>query len=124
LFATFGLVVLIADQPKLKTTMKAVFEEDLFRHTPMQIVNNTGTRLSAHYNEQAHPRDINLFYLKDAIRERIERSDDKFRVHNTDIVLTPFALQEELAQHPERFIYRWRWRNCLLVTIKRPFPTL
>jgi bacillithiol synthase len=103
LFATFGLVVLIADQPKLKTTMKAVFEEDLFRHTPMQIVNNTGTRLSAHYNEQAHPRDINLFYLKDAIRERIERSDDKFRVHNTDIVLTPFALQEELAQHPERF---------------------
>ncbi|MDX1936297.1 MAG: bacillithiol biosynthesis BshC, partial [Flavihumibacter sp.] len=51
----------------------------------------------------AQPRAINLFYLKDAIRNRIEKAGDDFVVVDTDIRFTATALKTELEQHPERF---------------------
>lgn len=121
LFSSYGLIVLIADQPLLKISMKQVFEDDLFLHAPSQIVSNTGGKLSEHYNEQAHARDINLFYLQNSIRERIESSGDKFIVHNTDIVFTASELKEELSVHPERFspnvILRGLYQESILPNI-------
>jgi len=103
LFAPYGLVVLIADHPALKATMQKVFQEDLFQNTPLEIVRNTGARLRGQYDEQAHPREINLFYLKGNIRERIERKGENFTVCNSDIVFTEDSIREELKLHPERF---------------------
>lgn len=121
LFSSYGLIVLIADHPLLKATMNEVFEEDLFLHTPSQIVSDTGIKLSEHYNEQAHVREINLFYLQGSIRERIEQNGDKFIVHNTDITFTASELKEELKAHPERFspnvILRGLYQESILPNI-------
>ncbi|MDQ3279103.1 MAG: bacillithiol biosynthesis cysteine-adding enzyme BshC, partial [Bacteroidota bacterium] len=103
LYGEWGLVVLIPDHPALKAQMQHVFEEDIFQNTSSQIVQQTSEKLGKEYNVQAHPREINLFYLKDSIRERIERRDDQFYVLNTDIHFTEEALRHELEQHPERF---------------------
>ena len=103
LFGDKGLVVLLPDQAVLKKKMHAVFEEDLFRQLPSEIVTGTCERLSAHCDVQAHPRDINLFYLADHIRERIIRVKDGFAVHNTDLRFSSEAMRTELQQHPERF---------------------
>ena len=103
LYAAYGLVVLIPDHPALKAQMKSVFTDDLFQNTSAEIVQQTSKKLEAHYPVQAHPREINLFYLKDNIRERIIRKTDSFVVHNTDLRFTEQEIKEELDQHPERF---------------------
>jgi bacillithiol biosynthesis cysteine-adding enzyme BshC len=103
LFGRFGLLVLLADAPELKRVMLPVFEADIFRQEASGIVAATSERLQSAYNVQAHPRDINLFYFRDDIRERIERRGDDFCVVHTDIRFTEAALRSELENHPERF---------------------
>ena len=56
LFAEFGLLVLIADDPELKRLMIPVFEDDLFHHTPSRLVDECTHRLAAQYKVQANPR--------------------------------------------------------------------
>ena len=103
LFNKYGLIVLIADDARLKSQMKKVFEDDLFYQKPSEIVEASCKKLAEHYNVQANPREINLFYLKDNSRERIEKENDEFKVLNTDIRFTVNELKEELDKHPERF---------------------
>ena len=102
LFKRFGLVVFLPDNAALKNAMMHVFEEDIFENTSSEIVSNTSERLSKKYTVQAHPRQINLFYLKDDIRNRIVQSKDEFIVHGTDIVFTEDELKKEINDHPER----------------------
>ena len=84
LFADQGLVVLIADHPELKSEMKEVFREDLLNQQPSQLVMQSAGLLSkAGFDVQANPREINLFYLKDGMRERISGSGDKFKIGET-----------------------------------------
>lgn len=103
LFAEYGLVVLIPDNAALKRRMISVFEDDLFQGTPTRIVNETIGRLSQHYKVQANPRPINLFYLKDDLRGRIERVGDIFKVHESTLVFDEKEIREELHRYPERF---------------------
>lgn len=103
LYGHYGLIVLIADHPALKAQMKQVFEDDLFHHTPATIVEQTSAKLDEHYKVQAHPRDINLFYLKDAVRERIEKKNEQYFVVDTSLSFTEDELRKELNEHPERF---------------------
>ena len=103
LFEKYGLIVLIADEARLKKQMTRVFEEDLFQQRPSVIVDGTCIKLSAQYNVQANPREINLFYLKDDIRERIIKQQDEFIVHNTNLKFTSEQIKKELDQHPDRF---------------------
>ncbi|RYF81666.1 MAG: bacillithiol biosynthesis BshC, partial [Chitinophagaceae bacterium] len=100
---TNGLIVLIPDHPLLKQQMVKVFSDDLFAHKPFEIVQQTSGKISEAYTAQAFPREINLFYLKDDIRERIEEKEGSFHVLNTTLSFTAEELQSELQNHPERF---------------------
>jgi bacillithiol biosynthesis cysteine-adding enzyme BshC len=103
LFSEYGLVVLIADKTAFKQLMIPVFEDDLFHQTPSAIVSRTIDQFPAHYKVQANPRLINLFYLKDDVRARIDQKGDIFFVHGTDLQFTAAQLREELHRYPERF---------------------
>ena len=103
LFAEYGLVVLIPDRASLKKLMIPIFEDDLFRQEPARIVSETIERLPDHYKVQANPRSINLFYLKDDLRARIERNGDLFHVHSSSLQFTEQEIREELHRYPERF---------------------
>lgn len=121
LFAKYGLIVLIPDTAELKKQMLPVFEDDLFHQTSSSIVEKTIDDLSKHYKVQANPRSINLFYLKDNIRNRIEKVGDKFIVHDTSIIFSEKEIKEELQQHPERFspnvILRGLYQETILPNI-------
>ena len=121
LFAAFGVVVLIADEPRLKRRMLPVFADDLFAQKPSLLVKKTTAALSQHYKVQANPRDINLFYLKDALRNRIEKKGDVWTVVDTDIRFDEAALRRELNDHPERFspnvILRGLYQETILPNI-------
>lgn len=103
LYGAYGLVVLIPDHPLLKAQMKAVFADDLFAARPYEIVKETSDKISQTHHAQAYPREINLFYLKDVIRERIEKRDDRFYILNTELSFSEEELRAELEAHPERF---------------------
>ena len=74
-FSEYGLVVLIPDNANLKKLMLSIFEDDLFRQGPFNILQQPLHQLSQNYKIQAPPREINLFYLKDGLRGRIERME-------------------------------------------------
>lgn len=103
LFKAFGLLILLPDNPAFKNEMISVFEDDIFNHTSSEIVIQTSKKLSKNYKAQAYPREINLFYLKDNLRNRIVQVDDRFVVHDTNITFSKEEIKKELKQHPERF---------------------
>jgi bacillithiol biosynthesis cysteine-adding enzyme BshC len=103
LFKEFGLLILLPDNAAYKKEMTAIFEDDIYNHTSSEIVNVSSEKLAKKYKAQAYPREINLFYLKDDLRNRIVPVEDHFVVHNTEIVFSKEEMKTELQQHPERF---------------------
>ena len=103
LFGDYGLIILLPDNTELKRTMTSIFEDDIFNNTSSDIVNKTSEELSQDYKIQAHPREINLFYLKDDTRKRIVQEKNSYKVHDTAIRFTHEELKNELQQFPERF---------------------
>jgi bacillithiol biosynthesis cysteine-adding enzyme BshC len=103
LFKEFGLLILLPDNAAYKKEMISVFEDDIFHHTSSDIVNHASESLSRNYKAQAYPREINLFYLKDNLRNRIVQVNNQFIVHDTNIVFTEEEIKKELQEHPERF---------------------
>lgn len=104
LFKKFGLIVLIADDRRLKRLMIPVFTEDLFEQKPSAIVQDTCSKLdNLNYNVQANPREINLFYMTDGVRARIVQEGDCYKVHKTNFSFSELELEKELNDHPEHF---------------------
>jgi bacillithiol synthase len=103
LFKEHGLVVLIPDSRLLKSKLIKVFEEDLFHQTASKLVSETIEKFPGQYKVQATPREINLFYLKESVRGRIERVGDRFIVHDTNLSFSADEIKNELAECPERF---------------------
>lgn len=104
LFGDKGLLVLIPDTAKFKQQAARIFRDDLIDQVASTIVGKTATDIdAAGYRVQANPREINLFYLGEGSRERIEKRDENFIVVNTDLSFSEKELLEELSSHPERF---------------------
>jgi bacillithiol biosynthesis cysteine-adding enzyme BshC len=104
LFADRGLIVLIPDNGELKRVMAPVFKDDLLQQVPSSIVQATITELEKSYKVQANPREVNLFYLLDNSRDRIEKTgEDEWSVVGQDMRFTKEQLLNELEEHPERF---------------------
>lgn len=104
LFGRYGLVVLIPDSAIFKNMAIDLFKDELLQSHSIQIVEKTAKALNdAGYKQQAHSRDINLFYLKDDVRARIERHGDYWHITGTDVKFTKQTMMDELHNHPERF---------------------
>jgi bacillithiol biosynthesis cysteine-adding enzyme BshC len=103
LFKEYGLIVLLPDNAEYKRTMLSVFKEDILNNIPSKIVQQTSEKLAKEYKAQAYPREINLFYLKGDIRNRIVASGNQFTVHDSNIIFSREEMEKELDNHPERF---------------------
>jgi bacillithiol synthase len=104
LFADYGLVVLLPDNANLKRVMQPVFEQDLLEQVPSGLVGESVSALDrAGYKVQAHPRDINLFYLQDGLRERIIKNGAGYKVHDSQLKFSSQQLQQALQEQPEVF---------------------
>lgn len=103
LFADFGVVVLIPDNPNLKSAYQSVIEKELIEGFSQQSVAFTTKALEAHYKVQAAGREINLFYLMDDKRERIELQGDVYEVKSLGLQFSQVEILSELKDHPERF---------------------
>ena len=104
LFQDYGLVVVDMSRKDLKRAFIPILEKELFEQPSKQLVETCQAQLeTAGFGAQAHARPINLFYIQDQLRERIEQEDGIFKVVNTNIQFSEAALRTELQEHPERF---------------------
>jgi bacillithiol biosynthesis cysteine-adding enzyme BshC len=101
-----GLLVIDMNVPDLKRAFLPIMQRELLERPSRELVEATQAQIQAAlgFGAQAHARDINLFYLRQGLRERIERQPDGvFKVVNTDLAFSAEEIQAELEQHPERF---------------------
>ena len=106
LFGAYGLVILDGDDVSLKRQLVPYAQKDIFDNIPFQYVSQSAEELfqvSPDYKIQVNPREINYFYLKDGLRERIVEQDGIFEINNTELSFSKDELEKELSEHPERF---------------------
>lgn len=106
IFKDYGLVIVDGDDIDLKKTLVPYMKKDIFEQTGFKKVSESITEIeniSSDYPVQVNPREINYFYLKDGIRERIIESKGNYLVNETNISFTKDELIDEMNAHPERF---------------------
>ncbi len=104
LFKQDGLVVIDMNNAQLKRLFLPIIEEELLHQSSQQYVEATQLKLKeAGFGSQAYVRDINLFYLRDQIRNRIVLEGDTYKVLDTNYNFSKDELLQELQAHPEHF---------------------
>ena len=122
LFEAYGLVIINADHPELKKQFASTISEDITGQHSYRNISQTNEALKAAGIEApVNPREINFFYLKDGIRERLVHQDGQYVVLNTGICFSETELKEEIIAHPERFspnvVMRPLYQECILPNI-------
>lgn len=104
LFGKWGLLVLDADERQLKQSFLPVLKAELLEQQSQKLVQQATEQLEKlGYASQIFPREINLFYMQNGLRERLVQEGDQWKVLNTSHSFTKEALLKELEAHPERF---------------------
>lgn len=106
LFGAYGLVILDGDDKSLKELLVPYTQKDIFENLSYKKVSETVEKISElpeKYSIQVNPREINYFYLKDGLRERIIEQEGTYFIDHSELRFSKDELAEELEQHPERF---------------------
>ncbi len=101
LFAEYGLIILLPDSSLVKRKFLSVISKELAEEFSHKAVDEIIKIFPSEYKVQAAGRELNLFYLKDDKRERIEKVNSKFKIQNSKFEET--EIQKEAKDHPERF---------------------
>ncbi len=103
LFGEYGLIVLLPDDADYKKAFIPVVEKELTTAFSHSIVEATAAKFPKEYKVQASGRELNMFYLKDDRRDRIEKRDNYFKVVDRGLSFSEAEILLELKTNPERF---------------------
>lgn len=102
LFKKEGLVIIDGDSKELKKLFIPYIKKELLEQNSFKNVMETNEQLKEYF-VQVNPREINLFYIEDNLRERIVFEDNNFKINNTNISFTKAEILAEVENHPEKF---------------------
>ncbi|RZJ71236.1 bacillithiol biosynthesis cysteine-adding enzyme BshC [Flavobacterium sp.] len=102
LFGSYGLVILDGDDKNLKRVFAPFVKQELTDGIAFKNVSET-IKNFGNYNVQVNPREINLFYLDEKLRERIVFENGKYFVNETSIAFSHAEILSEVETHPEKF---------------------
>ncbi|WP_158962616.1 bacillithiol biosynthesis cysteine-adding enzyme BshC [Myroides fluvii] len=102
LFESYGLVIVDGDDTSLKSLFAPAVQQELLQQNAIREVEKTYAILQDYF-VQVTPRDINLFYIQDKLRERIIWEDNRYKINNTTLSFSREEILQELHNHPERF---------------------
>ena len=104
LFGKHGLVIIDGDDNALKSLFTDSMRRELIDQKNVETIIETSQKLEdLGYSTQVTPREINLFYLGEGLRERVVFEDKTYKVLNTTIVFSEQEIVEELTNYPEKF---------------------
>ncbi|HEX9979308.1 MAG TPA: bacillithiol biosynthesis cysteine-adding enzyme BshC [Flavobacterium sp.] len=101
IFGKYGLIIIDGDDVSLKQAFIPQMKQELLDQTAFTEVSATIEKLG-NYAIQVNPREINLFYIEDKLRERIFLKDGIYHVNNTNIQFSKDEILELLENHPEK----------------------
>jgi bacillithiol synthase len=102
LFGNYGLVIIDADDTDLKRQFIPYIKQELIQQVSYKNVSETTDQMQA-YDIQVNPREINLFYMENGLRERIIGEDRSFKINNTTMQFSETEMLALLESHPEKF---------------------
>ncbi|MFL1896085.1 bacillithiol biosynthesis cysteine-adding enzyme BshC [Aquimarina sp. 2-A2] len=104
LFGDSGLVIVDGDDKSLKQLFVPFVKEELLNQISHKTILPSANALEdLGYPVQVNPREINLFYLDQGLRERIIKREGRYFVNDTAIEWSESEILEELTEYPERF---------------------
>ena len=104
LFNTTDLIIIDADDKELKKEFTSIMRDELTQKKAIKSISKTNEQLkSKGYKTQVTPREINLFYLDDNLRERIFEEEGLYKVLNTNLTFSKKEMQQELENNPQKF---------------------
>ncbi|WP_298544131.1 bacillithiol biosynthesis cysteine-adding enzyme BshC [uncultured Aquimarina sp.] len=104
LFRDYGLVIVDADDKELKRLFIPYVKRELEEQISYNNVLPKAEKLEAKgYKVQVNPREINLFYLSEGLRERIIEKEGSYFVNDTEISWSKSELIKHVYDVPERF---------------------
>ena len=106
LFGEYGLVIVDGDHKDLKRLFIPYLKGEVQSRLSGSTIEKSSEalkKLKSAYKIQVNPREINLFYLEENVRERIVFENNRFKVRNSKIDWDEKALSEEIESNPERF---------------------
>lgn len=102
LFKNEGLIIVDGDDLELKKLFIPYAKEELLHQTSFKKVNET-LPLLERYNVQVNPREINLFYIQDDLRERIVYENGNYAINNISLSFSESEILTELENNPNNF---------------------
>lgn len=122
LFKSFGLLVVIPDNPALKKLFTPIIKKELHGNFSQAEVDKTVSQLESHYKVQVKGRPINLFYLSEnGDRERIEKLGDEWVVKALSLRFSEAEIMQLADDQPQLFsanvILRGVFQESLLPNI-------
>lgn len=103
LFGQYGLLIVNADNSKLKTLFAPVLLKEIETSFSHDAVNKTNVQLEKEgMKTQVHAREINLFYCEKGLRERILHLEDGYFVEGKG-KFTKKEMAELIEKSPELF---------------------
>lgn len=104
IFSEYGLVIIDADDKDLKRLFVPQMQKELIENIGFNSVSETNLEIEKlGYKVQVNPREINLFYIQDTLRERIVFEDNVFKVNNAELSWTKSEILAHLQESPECF---------------------
>lgn len=104
LFGHYGLLIVSMDDPALKQAFAPIVKKEITHQVSKPLITAVQDQIEqAGFSPQTHVRDINVFYLTDDRRDRIEFDGDQYSVVDTGIRWSEQEVLEEIDKHPERF---------------------
>jgi bacillithiol biosynthesis cysteine-adding enzyme BshC len=103
-FSAYGVVVIDADDPALKALFKKQMEEDIRTGAAFNSVEASSAKLNdLGHATQVTPRRINLFYMKDGYRERLDVNEEGVATVDGKSHWSMEDIIAHLAQEPASF---------------------
>ena len=106
LFGKYGLLILNPDNVKLKKIIcYDILDEIKNQDCYKRVTETNNEMININIKPQVNPREINLFYIKNNIRSRIEKYSSFYKVLETGISFTEDEIAIEMK--PLRFKFYW-----------------
>ena len=98
LFGKYGIVILDANEKKLKEKLIPIIKEDVVNQNLHLIISERTEEFSKEFKSQAFVRNINFFQISEGKRERITEKVSEDEIDNSPDIFSPNVLMRPLYQ--------------------------
>jgi bacillithiol biosynthesis cysteine-adding enzyme BshC len=103
LFVSHGLICIDGNDRDLKRLFAPVMWDELQNKSVKKALDANAVELDKlGYKPQINGREINLFYKDSGVRERIEFTEGRYKVLDTDLSFSPEEMKSLLDETPEK----------------------